>query len=79
VICPIFERIWKASDPGLAQLIKRFHPDEFPRVEIWSKAEPRPNSSKLCPQCGRPKRVCWAEVNTALVLGQGRAQRGFSW
>ena len=79
MICPVFERIWKASDPGRARLIKMHHPDEFPRIKVWAKAEPSPNSSKMCNCCGRPKRQCWAEVNTALVLGQRRATRRFSW
>jgi len=79
MICPVFSRLWQSTDPGRARLIKMYHPDEFPRVEAWTKAEPSPNSSKLCPQCGRPKRQCWSEVNCQLVLGQGRAQRGCSW
>jgi hypothetical protein len=79
VICPVYSRIWQSTDPGRARLIKMYHPDEFPRIKAWTKAEPAANSSKLCPQCGRPKRQCWSEVNCQLVLGQGRAQRGFSW
>ena len=48
MICPVYERVWKASDPGRARLIKMYHPDEFPRIKAWTKAEPSPNSSKPC-------------------------------
>ena len=79
MICPVYERIWQSTDPGRARLIKMYHPDSYPRIEVWTKVEPALNSLKLCPQCGRPKRQCWSEVNCQLVLGQGRATRGYSW
>ena len=34
MICPVYERICKASDPGRARLLKMYHPDEFPRIKV---------------------------------------------
>jgi hypothetical protein len=90
MICPVYSRLWKDTERPRRELLRNYaySPDghkvnrdrpKFVRIDAWQEVEPSPNSQKMCPQCGRPKRACWSGVNCQLVLGQNRATRGFSW